>query len=203
MSPSDPSQQIREPAAASRRGHLFIVSAPSGAGKTSLCDFVRERFVDLHYSVSYTTREIRENEVDGTHYHFISRAEFEKGIEQARWAEWATVHDHLYGTCASDLNHILDKGGDILLDIDVQGARQLIERYPGSVTIFIVPPSLEVLEERLTGRGTEPEDSIALRMRNAEIEMAAKDEYHHIIVNDDFDQAAAELEAVILRYRSP
>lgn len=201
MSPSDPSQQIREPAAASRRGHLFIVSAPSGAGKSTLCQSVRERLADLRYSISYTTRAIRKNEVDGVHYHFISEAEFRDGIDHGRWAEWAAVHDNLYGTAAMDLNRVLDGGGDILLDLDVQGARQLIARYPQSVTIFILPPSLEILEERLAARGTDSKESIDLRMRNAAIEIATKDEYHHLIINDDVEKAAAELEEIILSYR--
>ena len=120
MSPRHPSQQIPEPAAAGRRGQLFIVSAPSGAGKSTLCQSLRGRLTDLHYSVSYTTRPIREGEVDGVHYHFISETEFRSGIKESRWAEWATVHNNLYGTASADLNRILDAGGDILLDIDVQ-----------------------------------------------------------------------------------
>lgn len=201
MSPSDPPQQNREPDAASRRGHLFIVSAPSGAGKSTLCQSVREQLTDLHYSISYTTRKMRPNEMDGVHYHFISETEFRDGIDNGRWAEWATVHNNFYGTAVLDLNHILDGGGDILLDIDVQGARQLIARYPRSVTIFILPPSLEILEKRLEDRGTDLKDAMDLRMKNAAIEIAAKDEYHHIIVNDDLDRAIAELEEIIRGYR--
>jgi guanylate kinase len=201
MSPRDPSQQIPEPAAASRRGQLFIVSAPSGAGKSTLCQSLRERLTDLRYSVSYTTRPIREGEVDGVHYHFISEAEFRSGIREDRWAEWANVHNNLYGTASADLKRILDDGGDILLDIDVQGARQLVDHFHDSVTIFILPPSMEILKQRLAARATDHEETIALRLQNAETEIAAKDEYRHIIVNDDVDEALAELLAIIQRHR--
>lgn len=176
---------------------MFIVSAPSGAGKSSLCQAVRARMRDLRYSISYTTRRPRAQEVDGVHYHFVTEAEFRAGIEQGRWAEWAEVHDNLYGTAAADLNGILAAGEDVLLDIDVQGARQLVARYPESITIFIMPPSPAVLERRLAARGTDSREAIALRLANAEAEIAARGDYRHIVVNDDLDTAAAELEAII------
>ena len=180
---------------------MFIVSAPSGAGKSSLCQAVRSRMSDLRYSVSYTTRPARAGESDGVDYHFISREEFRAGIERGRWAEWAEVHDNLYGTAAADLNRILDAGEDTLLDVDVQGARQLLARYPDSVTIFVLPPSLAVLEQRLADRGTDSGRDIELRLQNAKAEIAAQKEYRHIIVNDDLKTAVEELEAIIRRCR--
>jgi guanylate kinase len=201
MSAGHPSQQPPRPAAANKPGHLFIVSAPSGAGKSTLCQAVRERLEDLHYSVSYTTRAMRANEVDGVHYHFISDKEFRDGIRQNRWAEWARVHDHLYGTAKADLDRIMAGGGDVLLDIDVQGARQLVERYPDCATIFILPPSLDILKQRLAERATDPQQTIALRLKNAEKEMAAKEAYQHIIVNANLDRAVDELAEIILRHR--
>ena len=187
---------------ASKRGQLFIVSAPSGAGKSTLCKAVRGRLPDLHYSISYTTRAMRPDEVDGVHYHFISTDEFREGIRQNRWAEWATVHDNLYGTAMADLNRILAAGGDILLDIDVQGARQLVERFPDCVTVFILPPSMEILEQRLADRATDLKETISLRLKNAEKEIAAKDDYQHIIVNEDLDKAVNALEEIIRRNRN-
>ena len=201
MSPGHPSQQNPGPAAASKRGQLFIVSAPSGAGKSTLCNAVRDRLTDLKYSVSYTTRPIRSDEVDGVHYHFISENEFRRGIQQNRWAEWAAVHDNLYGTAMADLNRIMADGGDILLDIDVQGARQLAERFPDCITVFIMPPSMETLKQRLADRATDLKETIALRLKNAEKEIAAKDEYQHIIINDDLARAIKELEEIVRRYR--
>ena len=202
MSPGQLSQLPPQLTAASKPGHLFIVSAPSGAGKSTLCQAVRERVTGLHYSISYTTRAMRPGEVQGVHYHFISENEFREGIRLNRWAEWASVHEHLYGTAAADLNRIMAAGGDILLDIDVQGARQLVERYPDSVTIFILPPSMEILKQRLAGRATDLNETIALRLKNAEKEIAAKDEYQHIIINEDLDKAVDELEKIIRRNRN-
>jgi guanylate kinase len=200
MSPDRP-QQSPQSAVASRRGQLFIVSAPSGAGKSTLCKAVRERLPDLHYSISYTTRAMRSDEVDGVHYHFISQADFREGIRQNRWAEWATVHDNLYGTAMADLNRTMAAGGDILLDIDVQGARQLVERFPDCVTVFILPPSIEILKQRLADRATDLKETIALRLQNAEKEIAAKDDYQHIIINEDLDKAVNELEEIIRQNR--
>ena len=173
--------------------HLFILSAPSGAGKSTLGAALRRRYPQLGYSVSFTTRPPRAGEQDGVHYHFIEPAEFEKGIESGRWAEWARVHGNYYGTSAEVLQHYLDQGVSVLLDIDVQGADQITQRFADAVTIFIMPPSLEVLRQRLESRGTDSPEVIATRMRNAEAEMAARQRYRHVIVNDDLRQASAEL----------
>jgi len=185
-----------------KRGFLFIISAPSGAGKSTLCRAVLDRFTDLVYSVSYTTRSPRSGEQKGVDYHFIVKDEFEKGIASGRWAEWAEVHDHYYGTSADFLDGELSIGRDILLDIDIQGTRQILQRYPACVTIFIMPPSLETLKSRLQSRGTDSPEVIAVRLKNAREEMAQKDFYRHIITNDRLTDAVAELIAIFERYRS-
>ena len=176
---------------------MFILSAPSGAGKTTLCRAVLEKFPHLVYSISTTTRAPRSGEEHGVDYFFVSEASFKAGIEENRWAEWASVHDHYYGTSAAFITGHLDDGHDILLDIDVQGMHQIISRFPQSITIFIMPPSMEILKQRMTGRGTDSPEVIAKRMENAEAEIAQKDVYQHIIVNDDLEKAIAQLSAVI------
>jgi len=185
-----------------KTGLLFIISAPSGAGKSTLCRAVRERFSDLVYSISYTTRPPRGGEQNGVDYHFIAKDEFEKGIASGRWAEWAEVHDHYYGTSAEFLDGELSVGRDILLDIDIQGTRQILQRYPDGVTIFILPPSLEVLKSRLHFRDTDSPEVIAVRLKNAREEIAQKDFYRHIITNDRLAVAVAELITLIEKYRS-
>ena len=183
-------------------GSLFIISAPSGAGKSTLCRAVLDRFSDLVYSVSYTTRSPRSGEQNGVDYYFIAKDEFEKGIARGRWAEWAKVHDHYYGTSADFLDEALGDGRDILLDIDIQGTRQILQRYPDGVTIFIMPPSLETLKSRLQSRGTDSSEVIAVRLKNARQEMAQKDLYRHIITNDRLTDAVAELITIFEKYRS-
>jgi guanylate kinase len=183
-------------------GHLFIVSAPSGAGKSTLCRAMLKRFSDLLYSISYTTRAPRKGEQNGVDYYFIPKDEFENGIARHRWAEWAEVHGNYYGTCAEFLDQRLSAGHDILLDIDVQGTRQILERYPQGVTIFILPPTLEVLKQRLEARRTDSSAVIALRLENAQKEMAHKDIYRHIVINDRLPAATAEMIAIFESYRS-
>jgi guanylate kinase len=163
---------------------------------------LRARIPDLGYSVSYTTRLPRKGESDGQDYHFISPAQFEAGITRGAWAEWARVHDNYYGTRAKDLASLLDQGRDVLLDIDVQGTRQIVERIPDAVTIFIKPPSLETLEARLRQRGTDSEPVIAKRLSNARREMKACRHYRHVVVNDDLQQAADTLVGLVSDYRS-
>ncbi len=185
----------------SERGHLFVVSAPSGAGKSTLCNAVRERFPDIHYSVSTTTRPPRPGETDGVDYHFVTESEFKEGIERGRWAEWAVVHGNYYGTSAEGLRETLENGTDILLDIDVQGATRIVERFPDVVTIFIMPPSLETLRERMTSRGTDAPEVIDRRVDNARAEMAARDRYQHVIVNDHLPDATAAIIEIVARAR--
>jgi guanylate kinase len=183
-------------------GHLFIISAPSGAGKSTLCRAMLDRFADLLYSISYTTRSPRRGEKDGVDYYFIPKDMFEQGIERHQWAEWAEVHGNYYGTSADFLDKKLSAGHDILLDIDVQGARQILKRYPDGIPIFIMPPSLAVLKQRLEDRGTDSPSVIAVRLDNAQKEMAQKDIYRHIVINDRLSDATAEMTAILENYRS-
>ncbi|MFO7709142.1 MAG: guanylate kinase [Desulfobacterales bacterium] len=185
----------------SRRGLIFILSAPSGAGKTTLRQSVLGVFADIHYSVSFTTRAPRAGEESGRDYMFVSVEEFEAGMRTGRWAEWARVHGNYYGTSAEELEQTLAAGRDVLLEIDVQGARQICARFPQSVTIFILPPSMDALRRRLEARGTDSPESIARRLENAEAEMAQRGFYRHLIVNEDLPAAVRELAAVIGSYR--
>lgn len=181
--------------------HLFVISAPSGAGKSTLCKILLERFPDIRFSVSHTTRKPRAGETEGKDYYFIRKEEFVRGTESGRWAEWAEVHGNFYGTSSEFLNRNLSAGNDILLDIDVQGMLQILRRYPESITIFILPPSLEILRERLQSRSTDTPEVIAARLSNAEKEMAQKDSYRHIIINDRLPEAAEKLISLIEKYR--
>lgn len=182
-------------------GHRYIISAPSGTGKTTLCRALRQQFPDIRYSVSYTTRAPREGERDGIDYHFISRDIFEQKLKAGLWAEWARVHDNYYGTSAEFLERTIAEGFDVLLDIDVQGARQILQRFPDSVTIFIMPPSMEELRRRLMERGTETAEVIERRLTNAAAEIGRKGFYRHVIVNDRLDTAISELITLIGCYR--
>ncbi|MGD8369376.1 MAG: guanylate kinase [Desulfobacterales bacterium] len=182
-------------------GRLFILSAPSGAGKTTLCRALRSRYPDLGYSISYTTRPPRSGERDGVDYHFISTARFEEGIQNARWAEWAQVHGHFYGTAADELQKAIERGTDVLLDIDVQGTRQLLTRFPDAVTVFIMPPSLEELRRRLEARGAESRSVIDRRLAAAEEEIRSRGLYRHVVVNDQLQKATDELLTLVGSYR--
>ena len=182
--------------------HLFIIAAPSGGGKSTLCREVLKRFSDMRYSVSYTTRKRRRGEKDGVDYHFIGKREFKNGIQTGKWAEWALVHGHYYGTSGDFLAKSLAGGRDILLDLDVQGTRQILARYPESVAIFILPPSLEVLQDRLEDRGTDSAESIATRLKNAKKEMAQLDLFHHVIINEQLSKAVQDLISIIQKYRT-
>jgi guanylate kinase len=182
-------------------GMLFVVSAPSGAGKTTLCRKALARYPDLRYSVSYTTRPPRKGEKNGTDYYFISTEEFESGIHDHRWAEWARVHGHYYGTSADFIDRARANGHDVLLDIDVQGARQMLNRYPECVTIFVMPPSLNILRQRLAARATDAPETIERRMQAAQTEIGQKDIYRHVIVNDVLADAVDALIELIGDYR--
>ena len=166
-------------------GRLFVVSAPSGAGKTTLCKAARKQLPHLVYSISTTTRAPRPGEEAGKDYFFVDEGLFRKGIENGQWAEWAKVHDHYYGTSAEFIDRHLEAGRDVLMDIDVQGARQILKRYPEAVTIFIMAPSMDALRQRLEGRGQDDPAVIEKRLRNAAEEIANKDWYRHVLVNDD------------------
>ncbi len=202
MNPQRDPLSLERPKEKGRAGVLYVISAPSGAGKSTLCGEIRHRFPKMHYSVSRTTRAPRPGETHGVDYFFISREEFETGIAENRWAEWAKVHDNYYGTSARDIDAGLSSGKDILLDIDVQGARQIVKRYPGAVTIFIMPPSMEELRHRLESRATDSPQTIDKRLKNAVGEMAQRHEYRHIIINDDLKQAVDRLVALIASPKS-
>lgn len=178
-------------------GRLFIISAPSGAGKTTLCNAILKKFPDLYYSISHTTRKPRAGEQNGVDYFFITVNEFKQNIEKGIWAEWAEVHGHFYGTSAQFIDRHLADGKNILLDIDVNGARQILSRYPNSITIFIMPPTLETLKQRLISRGTDSEEIIAKRLKNAKTEIAQKDLYRYIVVNDSLPEAIEMLCSII------
>ncbi len=184
------------------RGQLFIISAPSGAGKTTLCRAVRKHFPEMLYSVSYTTRKPRRDEQDGIDYFFISRMEFSRRINLDLWAEWAEVYGNFYGTSAEVIDQALQAGKAILLDIDVQGTIQLLKRYPQAITIFIAPPSLKALRTRLTARATDDAQAIERRLRAAQKEMGQKKMYRHSVVNDDLDDTVEALKRIIAGYQS-
>ncbi len=178
-------------------GRLFVVSAPSGAGKTTLCKAARRLLPELVYSVSTTTRTPRSGETEGQDYFFVSEAHFREGIDAGMWVEWARVHDHYYGTSARFLDDHLAAGRDVLLDIDVQGAAQILGRYPHAVTIFIAAPSMAALRQRLTARGLDSPEVIEKRLKNARAEMDRQVMYRHVVVNDDLDAAIQRFVAIL------
>jgi guanylate kinase len=173
-----------------KKGSLFVVSAPSGTGKTTLCKILMNELKEISYSISHTTRNPREGEVHGKDYYFVGKDEFERMIEGGELVEWANVHGNYYGTSLNFIRSSLEKGKSILLDIDVQGAANIRIAYPDAVTIFIMPPSMEALRERLEKRGTDSGDVIETRMKNAVMEMEKKDLYDHVIVNDNLEKAS-------------
>ncbi|MFZ0887351.1 MAG: guanylate kinase [Candidatus Binataceae bacterium] len=182
----------------SRRGIIFILSAPSGAGKTTISRRAVEEIGGLTASVSVTTRRPREGEVDGTDYSFVSEEEFDRRFRAGEFAEWARVFDARYGTPRRPLEDAVAGGRDMLLDIDIQGAALIRKGYPrDSVLIFVMPPGLKELEERLRGRGTEREDAIAHRLERAREEMHAYPKYDYIVVNADLDESIAWVRAVV------
>jgi guanylate kinase len=183
------------------RGILFVLSAPSGGGKTTLVQAILERFPDISYSVSYTTRNPRPGEREGVDYCFIDREEFQQRLNDGLWAEWAKVHDCYYGTSLPFLECEVAAGRDVLLDLDVQGTSQLLERYPSSVSVFVMPPSLAELASRLRARGTETEQEIAKRLKNAQWEIGQKEQYRHVVVNDKLPETVDALIHIIQCYR--
>ena len=178
-------------------GQIYVVSAPSGAGKTSLVNALIESIDGITASVSHTTREPRAGEIDGTDYHFVSESEFERMATSDELLENATVFGHRYGTSKLRVDSYLQDGVDVLLEIDWQGARQIRQARPDSRSIFILPPSLEELHARLVHRGQDDPSIIEDRMAEALDELSHYDEYGYIIVNDDFNQALADLSAII------
>jgi guanylate kinase len=184
-------------------GRLFVVSAPSGAGKTTLLKRVMGHLPGLVFSISHTTRKPRPGELDGVDYHFITRAQFLSMIDRELSLEYAEVHDNLYGTSSEAVGLQLENGLDVVLDIDVQGAAILREKgQPEATHIFISPPNLKELERRLRGRGTESEETIKLRLKNAATEIKAAAAYEYLIINDKVEEAAGLLSSIILAERA-
>ncbi len=180
----------------SKRGHLYVIAAPSGAGKTSLLHALMSRRPTLSFSVSCTTRKPRDHEQDGRDYHFIDRAEMERLIAADEFVEHANVFGNLYGTRRSVVDAALAEGRDLILEIDWQGAKQVRERLPEAVQIFILPPSRAELEIRLRKRASDSEEAIARRLAESEIEMSHWQDFDYIVVNRDFEQALADLEDI-------
>jgi len=178
------------------RGHLFVIAAPSGAGKTSLLQALLQRRPAVSFSVSCTTRAPRSHEQDGRDYHFIDRAEFERLIKADEFIEHADVFGNLYGTRKATVDSALAEGRDLILEIDWQGARQVRKRLPEAIQVFILPPSWAELEARLRKRATDSPESIARRLAESVSEMSHWPEFDFVIINQDFDQALSELEAI-------
>lgn len=185
-----------------KQGILFVVSAPSGAGKTSLCRGITNSLEQLTHSISYATRKPRPGEIDGRDYYFVSQERFQNMIAAGDFAEWAEVHGNLYGTSRRVLDEMIAKGIDVILDIDTQGAAQIKSKYETAVFIFIMPPSLEILEERLRNRRSDDEPEIKKRLRRAREEIRDYTMYDYIIVNRDFDRALTELRSIVVAERS-
>ncbi|HDZ34157.1 MAG TPA: guanylate kinase [Pseudoalteromonas sp.] len=186
---------------AQTRGNLFILSAPSGAGKSSLINALLKKHADMKVSVSHTTRAPRPGEENGMHYHFVSTDEFKALIAKDDFFEWAQVFDNYYGTSKQAIESQLDAGIDVFLDIDWQGAQQVRKIMPSVQTIFILPPSKEELEQRLNNRGQDSAEVIASRMAKAQSETSHYNEYDFVIVNDDFESALADIETIVMAQR--
>jgi len=183
--------------AEARRGELYVIAAPSGAGKTSLMKSALAEFASLRFSISDTTRPPRGNEIDGEQYHFIDRATFDARCVAGRYLEHADVFGHGYGTDRAQIEALWSEGFDVLLEIDVQGAAQIRRSHPEACEIFILPPTLDVLEQRLRGRGTDHPEVIARRLAEARTEISACLEFDWVVVNDDFESARSELISII------
>ena len=186
---------------AAKTGEVFVVSSPSGAGKSVILSRVRAADPALLFSVSATTRRPRAGERDGREYYFVSAEEFRRRVDAGEFLEWAEVHGNLYGTLRSEMERLAASGQDAVVEIDVQGAASLRAQGFRMVSVFIMPPSVEELERRLLARGTEAPEVIALRVTNARGEMAPYAEYDFVIVNDDLDTAVADFQAIVRAQR--
>jgi len=182
-------------------GQLFVISAPSGTGKSTVAMAVRQRVPGLGYSISHTTRKPRGNERNGIDYHFVDDGTFTKMIDEGAFVEWAKVYDNFYGTSSSGLQDLTASGLDVLMDVDIQGGRNIKNRFPDSVLIFLLPPSLEELERRLRKRGTDEEAVIEARMEIASEDIKNCVWYDYIIVNDKLEKAIDEAQSIIVSGR--
>jgi guanylate kinase len=183
------------------KGNLIIITSPSGGGKGTLIKAVLETVPHIGYSVSYTTRSARSGEENGKDYFFVSAEEFERLKSEDEFLEWATVHGNFYGTSKSQVENITAAGYDVILEIDVQGAKAVLERMPKAVSIFIMPPSFEVLRARLTARNTESQADLEVRLRNSFVEIRDYESFQYVVINEQRDQAAAELQTIVLSER--
>jgi guanylate kinase len=186
----------------SSRGLLFIVSAPSGAGKTTLVERLVEQIPRFKLSRSYTSRRARDGETDGVDYNFVTRDRFEAMIAEEQFLEWADVFGNLYGTAAADTERLLDAGDDVVLVIDVQGARQVRRRGVDAISIFVMPPSFAVLQQRLRGRSKDTEAAIQRRLQVARDEVAVFRDYDYIVINDELASAVDRLRCIVLAERA-
>ena len=186
----------------SNGGLLFVISAPSGTGKTTLVERLVQILPNLRESKSYTSRPARAGERDGVDYHFLGRDEFERMVAANAFLEWADVFGNLYGTSAADVDHMLSDGQDVVLVIDVQGARQVRQRGADHTAVFVMPPSYQVLERRLRGRSADPEPAMRRRLETARAEVSSFREYDYVVVNDDLESTVVRLQEIIAAERS-
>ena len=180
-----------------RKGMLLVISGPSGTGKGTLIKRLMEEDPTLVFSVSATTRAPRPGEIDGVHYHFVTNEQYDQLVAENAFVEYATVHGNRYGTLRSEVYERLQRGENVVLDIDVQGALNVIASEKEKVSIFILPPSMKELRERLTGRGTETEEAVERRLHNAVWEISQKDRYEYKVINDDLEACVHTLQAII------
>ena len=183
------------------KGSLFIISSPSGGGKGTLIRRALNELVDLTYSISYTTRSMRPGETNGVEYHFVDVPKFEQLIASGDLLEYAIVHGNYYGTSNSQISGAMESGQDVILEIDVQGAKIVKRKREDAINIFILPPSFQVLSERLRNRGTENEEQLTIRLRNARDEVDFYSDCDYIVINDDLEKAVTDLKSVILAER--
>jgi guanylate kinase len=184
------------------RGILFVVSSPSGGGKGTLIQRVLKKVANLSYSVSFTTRAPRTGEIDGREYFFVTQEQFEQSVAANEFLEWANVHGKLYGTSSKQVFREISEGRDIILEVDVQGAASIRALVPDSVSVFILPPSFEVLRQRLIARGTDSPDELNIRLRNAPTELKDYTAFQYVVINDDADRAADQLAAIVYAERA-
>ena len=182
-------------------GRFYVVSAPSGTGKTTILRRIMRAFPQIRFSVSYTTRPSRAGEKDGVDYHFLSHGEFQKMIQKGEFAEWTEAHGNYYGTSKAFLEECLAQDTDVILDIETDGAEQIQKKYPDGIFIFILPPEIGDLKERLTRRGSESQEMIDLRLRNASKEIEKMDKYDYVVVNEHVDEAVEKIRAIIIAER--
>jgi len=180
-----------------KEGLIIVISAPSGAGKTTLCKRLLQSLPFLTYSVSFTTRQPRKNEIEGIDYYFVSTEEFKKMIERKKFVEWTEVHREFYGTSSTFLNKITEGGKDAILEVDVEGGINIKKHYPQATLIFILPPSWEELEKRLKTRGTETDEKIRKRMERAKKEVEYAGYYDYLVINDNINNTLQDLLAII------